>query len=170
MSKLMDMPKESGYAAWLHYRRNSKVEELPVWCRVIVVHETDEVLQSAANELQHGLTSMFGQQPKISAVPVNAPFITLGTFPAHPLVAERFSAEEQAEVDAEGYRIRGIEMPDPAYSASHGNDEFKGPYVTVAGQTSKGVLYGVFHLLCYLQGGLDGKLKPAAEESLHAPF
>ncbi|KEO78891.1 alpha-glucuronidase [Paenibacillus polymyxa] len=170
MSKLMDMPKESGYAAWLHYSRNSKVQKLPAWCRVIVVHETDEVLQSAASELQHGLTSMFGQQPKISAVPVNAPFIALGTFPAHPLVAERFSAEEQAEVGAEGYRIRGIEMPYPEYSALHSNDEFKGQYVTVAGQTSKGVLYGVFHLLRYLQGGLDGKLKPAAEESLHAPL
>ncbi|MEK5322271.1 alpha-glucuronidase family glycosyl hydrolase [Paenibacillus sp. FSL L8-0644] len=170
MSKLMDMPKESGYAAWLHYSRNSKVQKLPAWCRVIVVHETDEVLQSAASELQHGLTSMFGQQPKISTVPVNAPFIALGTFPTHPLVAERFSATEQAEVGAEGYRIRGLEMPDPAYSALHSNDEFKGPYVIVAGQTSKGVLYGVFHLLRYLQGGLDGKLKPAAEESLHAPL
>lgn len=61
MSKLMDMPKESGYAAWLHYSRNSKVEKLPAWCRVIVVHGTDEVLQSAASELQRGLTSMFGQ-------------------------------------------------------------------------------------------------------------
>ncbi|WP_025683868.1 alpha-glucuronidase family glycosyl hydrolase [Paenibacillus maysiensis] len=84
MSKRRDMPKESGYDAWLHYRRNSKVEKLPAWCKAIVVHKTDEVLQTAASELQHGLTSMIGQQPKISAVPVNAPFIALGTFQKHP--------------------------------------------------------------------------------------
>ncbi|MBJ8191552.1 alpha-glucuronidase, partial [Bacillus cereus] len=54
-------------------------------------------------------------------------------------------------------------------SASHGNDDIKGQYVTIAGQTSKGVLYGVFHLLRYLQGGLDGKLKPTTE-SVHVPI
>ncbi|MFK4343079.1 MULTISPECIES: alpha-glucuronidase family glycosyl hydrolase [unclassified Paenibacillus] len=171
MSKRRDMQKESGYDAWLHYHRNRKVEDLPAWCRVIVVQEADEVLHTAASELQHGLTSMFGQQPKISTVPVNAPFIVLGTFGGHPLAAERFSAEEQADVSAEGYRIRGIGIPHPAHSASYDydDDDIKRAYVTIAGQTTKGVLYGVFHLLRYLQGGLDGELKPVTE-SLHAPL
>ncbi|AET57981.1 alpha-glucuronidase [Paenibacillus terrae HPL-003] len=169
MSKRRDMPKESGYDAWLHYHRNRKVESLPAWCKLIVVQETDEVLHTAASELQHGLTSLFGQQPKISTVPVNAPFIVLGTFREHPLAAERFSEEEQADVSAEGYRIRGMEIPHPAHSASYDNDDNKGAYVTIAGQTSKGILYGVFHLLRWLQGGLDDKLKPVTE-SLHAPL
>ncbi len=170
MSKRMDMQKKSGYDAWLHYRRNQRVKNLPAWCRVIVVQETDEVLHTAAIELQHGLASMFGQQPRISAVPVSPPSIALGTFREHPWVAERFSAEEQAEVSTEGYRIREMEIPHPTYSASSDNDDIRGTYVTVAGQTSKGVLYGVFHLLRYLQGGLDGKLKLATEESLPAPI
>ncbi|WP_068497776.1 alpha-glucuronidase family glycosyl hydrolase [Paenibacillus kribbensis] len=170
MSKRMDMQKESGYDAWLHYRRNRKVENLPAWCRVIVVQKADEVLQTAASELQHGLASMFGQQPKISAVPVSAPFIALGTFQEHAWVAKQFSPEEQADVSTEGYRIRGMETPNLAHSASHDNNDINGAYVTVAGQTSKGVLYGVFHLLRYLQGGLDGKLKPATEEALQAPI
>lgn len=165
-----DMQKESGYDAWLHYHRYCKAENLPAWCRVIVIQAADEVLQTAAAELQLGLTSMFGQQPKICTTPVSAPFITLGTFSEHSLAAERFSAEEQAEVNAEGYRIRGIEVPGPAHSAFHSKADPQGSYVTVAGQTTKGVLYGVFHLLRYLQGGLDGKLKPATEEALQAPI
>ncbi|MBE0336204.1 alpha-glucuronidase family glycosyl hydrolase [Paenibacillus sp. 23TSA30-6] len=172
MSNHMDVQKENGYDAWLHYPRSSHAENRPAWCNVIVVTGEDEVLQTAANELQRGLTSMFGQQPKISVVPVDAPFITLGTFKDHPLVAERFSAEEQADVNAEGYRIRGTEMINPAQSASY--DAIKGPYVTVAGQTSKGVLYGVFHLLRWLQERLDGELLLQAtsksSESSDGPF
>ncbi|ALP36989.1 alpha-glucuronidase [Paenibacillus sp. IHB B 3084] len=172
MSNHMDVQKENGYDAWLHYPRSSHAENRPAWCNVIVVTGEDEVLQTAANELQRGLTSMFGQQPKISVVPVDAPFITLVTFRDHPLVAERFSAEEQADVNAEGYRIRGTEMINPAQSASY--DAIKGPYVTVAGQTSKGVLYGVFHLLRWLQERLDGELLLQAtsksSESSDGPF
>lgn len=170
MSKRMDMPKGSGYDAWLHYHRARLIEKMPAWCRVIVVHDTDdEVLQTAASELQQGLASMFGQQPKMSTVPVHVPFVALGTFQDHPCIAERFSAEEQAEVSAEGYRIRGVEAKQLADSTGQDHDDIKGQCVTVAGQNSKGVLYGVFHLLRYLQGGLDGKLKPTAKESLHAP-
>ncbi len=170
MSKRTDMQKESGYDAWLHYRRNLKVENLPAWCRVIVIQEADEVLHTAASELQHGLASMFGQQPKISTVPVSSPSIALGTFREHPWVAERFNTEEQAEVSTEGYRIRELEIPHPIHSASSDNDDIRGKYVTVVGQTSKGVLYGVFHLLRYLQGGLDGKLQPATKEAWQAPI
>ncbi|KJD47451.1 alpha-glucuronidase family glycosyl hydrolase [Paenibacillus terrae] len=172
MSNHMDVQKENGYDAWLHYPRSSHAENRPAWCNVIVVTGGDEVLQTAANELQRGLTSMFGQQPKINDVPVDVPFIALGTFKDHPLVAERFSAEEQADVNAEGYRIRGTEMINPAQSASY--DAIKGPYVTVAGQTAPGVLYGVFHLLRWLQGRLDGELPLQAtsksSESSDGPF
>ncbi|MEK5408977.1 alpha-glucuronidase family glycosyl hydrolase [Paenibacillus sp. FSL W8-0439] len=170
MSKRMDMPKGSGYDAWLHYHRDQFVEKMPAWCRVIVVHETDdEVLQTAASELRQGLAAMFGQQPKISTAPVHVPFVALGTLQDHSCIAERFSAEEQAEVSAEGYRIRGVEAKQLAGSTGQDHDDIKGQCVIIAGQTSKGVLYGVFHLLRYLQGGLDGKLKPTAKESLHAP-
>ncbi|WP_342415951.1 alpha-glucuronidase family glycosyl hydrolase [Paenibacillus sp. FSL R10-2782] len=171
MSKRIDMQRESGYDAWLHYHRNRKVESMPAWCKAIVVQVADEVLQTAASELQHGLTSMFGQQPKMSTVPVSAPFIALGTFQEHPWVAEQFNAEERAEVSTEGYRIRGIGDPNPVHSASydHDNETIKRAYVTIAGQTTKGVLYGVFHLLRWLQGGLDGRLKSGIE-SLHAPI
>ncbi|WP_431085993.1 alpha-glucuronidase family glycosyl hydrolase [Paenibacillus sp. 8b26] len=172
MSNHMDVQKENGYDAWLHYPRSSHAENRPAWCNVIVVTGGDEVLQTAANELQRGLTSMFGQQPKINDVPVDVPFIALGTFKDHPLVAERFSAEEQADVNAEGYRIRGTEMINPAQSASY--DAIKEPYVTVAGQTAPGVLYGVFHLLRWLQGRLDGELPLQAtsksSESSDGPF
>lgn len=131
----------TAYQAWLRY------EKLPAeladayvqLCSKIYAAGNvaeDPVLRSAQEELLEGLQSMLGQKPELTDTAGDAALLA-GTLD-QPEIAGLIDKNEAAKVDEEGYLLRTV--------LTGGSRK-----LVIAGTTSKGVLYGVFHFLRILQ-------------------
>ncbi|MDR6882526.1 alpha-glucuronidase family glycosyl hydrolase [Bacillus sp. 3255] len=145
----------NGYACWLDYELTSRAakEAAREWAREIIIDESPQqgTLQTAVNELVIGLEAMLGQRPAIVKDSGQHRQIVLGTSRS-PLVAQMLSENELGGVGPEGYLIKTVHTT---------NREA----ILLAGGSSKGCLYGVFHLLRLLSTGaaldcLDIKEQP----------
>lgn len=127
---------EDGYDLWLRYR---PVEDAALragyleHCRAIVVADDDPVIQSAADELERGLTGMLTVAPGRDE---GGPNLVSGIEPGTVLLR---IAESEPKADAsDGFRVRTIR-----------NSE--GSRIVIAGDSPSGTLYGVFALLRQMQ-------------------
>jgi alpha-glucuronidase len=128
----------SGYQAWLGYRRLAAGERFNQYAAYnrISVTQDDEIIQTAAAELSHGLEGILGIRPVRSSHAENG--IVLGTFGNHPQIDRLFGAEQIARAGQEGYAIR---------------TDKEQRIIAVGAATANGVLYGAFHLLRLLSTG-----------------
>lgn len=123
----------ASYEAWLTYpaiANEAYKESVLQWGSQLVVREEQLCIQAALEELQLALTKFTGNAPIVTNEAAGKGFIEIGTFSGNSQLAQAFSAEEQATVSADGYRIRTVDQT-----------------IYIAAQTGKGVLYGAFHLL-----------------------
>lgn len=130
------------YKAWLHYRpmkdefaRNQAVARYE-W---IACGEQDQVMTAAVSELANGIESMLGIRPHLVEKSRTEHGIIVGTFAGNEQVGSILAASK-FKLGQEGFAIK----------VSEG--------LTVIGaHTSRGVLYGVFHLLRLMaQGNIPG--------------
>ncbi|MCY9659883.1 alpha-glucuronidase family glycosyl hydrolase [Paenibacillus chondroitinus] len=132
-----------GYACWLEYELASRAAKQAAreWGREIVMDESPQQgpLQTAVNELTIGLEAIIGQRPSIVKDSGQHRHIVVGTSRS-PLVALMLTENELEGIGAEGYRIKTVHTT---------NREA----IVLAGGSSKGCLYGVFHLLRLLLTG-----------------
>lgn len=135
--------QENGYAAWLRYAPVTDTTWLDAyrkWGRELVVPgPLSEILQTAAAELTNGLASMLGEAPVRRTSPGDDSFIMLGTRGQAKEIDEALLSEQQ-EPSSDGFVIRTI-----VTNSRRG--------IVLAGQSDKGALYAVFHLLRLIQSG-----------------
>lgn len=126
---------------WLRFNPiadRERLEEYRRWGQEIgVADPADEVLQTAVAELMDGLEAMLGARPRRTAAYTGRAGILLGT--------RGHLTDLPIEIDwlmeaVDGYSIRAMII--------------KGqPKLVLAGQSAKGVLYAVYHLLRLMQSG-----------------
>jgi alpha-glucuronidase len=125
---------ETGYNAWLRYAPldpsiRDRSMSLP---RQVVLVGDGAVLRTARDELVRGLTSMLGQPVSAVATPGRQPLVLIGLLPrVRALVRDR---AVPGQIGADGFWIGTLGAR-------------QRPTVVVAGQSERGVLYGVFALL-----------------------
>lgn len=131
----------NAYACWLRnapINDDKRVEEYQEWARVIAVPgPLSEVLQTAVAELMDGLDAMLGARPLRSTVPNGSSCILIGVRGQLQGLDAELNWPDGSE---DGYVIRNVSMDGQSR-------------LVVAGQSAKGALYAVFHLLRLMQCG-----------------
>lgn len=128
----------SSYKAWLQYAKLEDQEykkNTGNLLKNIVVPENSLIINSATEELSHGITSMYGVQPKVdsnSNEESNIYLLTETTKNDFP------SSIDISGLNEEGYIIKTEQ------SGSNKN-------IYIVGKTDRGVLYGSFHFLRLIQ-------------------
>lgn len=139
MSIQFTLPTGSGYQAWLGFRRlesGMRYHSYSTYNRISVT-EQDEIIQTAVYELTLGLEQILGVKPEL--VEQDQHVIALGTCGNHPLIDRAIQADMSEQLGSEGYVIK----------MDHDNR-----CLIIGALTSRGVLYGTFHLLRLLSMGL----------------
>ncbi|MCT8137113.1 alpha-glucuronidase [Anaerobacillus sp. CMMVII] len=134
-----DLKGNTGYEGWLRYSKltNSELrKEYHSFFEKIVVTETTEVLTSAKDELLNGLSSILDTSLEVTNIPEGHSYVQLITKSNVDLLSGIVSNNLPSQLNDEGYLIKAI------------NDNNA---LVIYGNTDKGVLYGVFHLLRLLQ-------------------
>jgi alpha-glucuronidase len=118
-------PDENGYELWLRYRLIENPEVLAAYqeaLQAIVINANSPSLSAARDELERGLSGLFGKP-----IPLNPAIL-----PSSYLFCGRLESEEA--LGDEGFVIL--------------SDSDK---ISILGKTDIGILYGVFHFLRHLQ-------------------
>ncbi|TYP76781.1 alpha-glucuronidase family glycosyl hydrolase [Paenibacillus methanolicus] len=128
---------------WLRFNPISdrdRLAEYRQWGQEIAVADpADDVLQTAAAELMDGLEAMLGVRPRRSAASTGKGGIRLGI---RGQMDDRPIEPAAQAGSGDGYVIRSMPAAD-----EHG--------LIVSGQSAKGALYAVYHLLRLMQCGED---------------
>lgn len=135
----------NAHACWLRYASindHIRAEEYREWARNIVVPgPLSEVLQTAVCELKDGLETMLGTEPLQTSASDRGSHILIGVLGQSRELDEMLSIYELAE---DSYVIHWV-----SYQGQH--------KLLVAGQSARGALYAVFHLLRLMQCGASLK-------------
>lgn len=146
----------SMYKCWLKYYRiqsTGLTDKYTEIFRNIVVAESSAIIQNAVKELKKGIAGMVGIKPKVSAASEQLSFLLLGTVPGNKEI-ENLMGKEKQSIKDEGYAIKLVEKKD-------------GKVLAVAGNTQKGLLYGVFGLLSLIQTGTEIEALPRIENPVN---
>lgn len=126
------------YACWLQYEpvHNSNLKtEYKSYLETITLYGEGEILQTAVLELQSGIQAMLGFESEIKTEENMRNGIVIGTAEA---IDPHLLPEKIQSLKTDGFFIEDIT----------GKDSSR---LLLVGQSEKGVLYGVFHLLRQLQ-------------------
>ncbi|MFW6599818.1 alpha-glucuronidase family glycosyl hydrolase [Propionibacteriaceae bacterium Y2011] len=130
---------EDGYDLWLRYRQVSnpaRLTEYRAALRHVVAAGDDAVIDNAAAELRRGITGLTGIEPGDG--PASQPgTVLIGTGEESAEVRTTFGAATLAGLADEAFLIRSTPLR-PGSGLGR---------IVVGARTSRGVLYGVFHLL-----------------------
>lgn len=130
---------EDGYALWLRYHTVKNPQLLSQYrsaIKGVSFSGTTPTLTVAKDELLQGLQGMLGQ--KVTEKSSGAGLLYIGTPATSAAIAALVKQKNLAAAGADAFLIE----------SSNGKE---GPKITIAGNTDKGVLYGVFHFLRLLQ-------------------
>lgn len=146
-------PKPAGYEAWLAHppiAGSERTKRIVSRTGTIDAPERELCVATAAAELEEGIARLTGTRPARGTPRDGARGIAIGTFAGNAAARELFSAEEQAAVAEEGYRIRA-----------------NGRTIAIAGTTARGAMYGAFHFLRLLRAGADLETLDIAENPVN---
>lgn len=123
-----------GSQAWLGYQPMAKGERCDQYALYsnIAVTKSDDIIQTAINELSQGIEGLLGQPAIVSEYAEGTSGILLGIFDQNGIIDECFAPEVRSAVGGEGYAIKT--------DSSNGR-------ITIGASSSVGILYGAFHLL-----------------------
>ena len=107
-------------------------------CSQIVTDMYTPIVNSAKAELTNGLFSMLGTKPNISKTPRGSSFIMLGILGKNEYIDREILESEKEKVCKDGYIIKTI-------------DKEKERFIIIASKTEKGILYGAFAFLRFMQ-------------------
>ena len=149
---------ETGHEAWLRYPRvdDAALRDAyrAVASHVVIEGAATPVLESAATELQRGLSGMLGQQiPRAAeANAAGAIVLSIGDAPVARGIIDALSAEGRP-LKEDGFVLRSVERPG-------------GRGVVIVARNDSGALYGAFALLRKMQlrqpiNDLDVRDEPA---------
>ncbi|GAB3433759.1 alpha-glucuronidase family glycosyl hydrolase [Flindersiella endophytica] len=136
---------EDGHELWLRYRLVDNSVRLSAYRRAlthVVAPGDDDVLRSAAGELQRGLAALTGRTIPAEPTPSRDGAVIVGTPETSPIIAKTIDQAELERLGPEGYRIKRQRV--------QGFDA-----ILVAAKTVRGALYGTFDLLRRLQTHQD---------------
>ncbi len=132
---------DDGYRLWLRYDRVSDQALLEKYRNSInawLVDGDSPVFASAAKELQTGLEGLLGEAVPVVKSVRKSGTIVAGTARSSKIIASLNLADKLSGIGEEGFLIL--------------NTRYKGKNVTaIAGNTDRGVLYGVFNYLRLIQ-------------------
>lgn len=135
---LQSLQDRSVYKAWLGYQANRDEavrKRAAERCRWIAASDKDETAKAAVSELIAGIGSMFGAEPQIEEDALAENGIVMGTFQKNERILA-ICGDAADRLASEGFVIR----------TSDG-------VTAIGAHTSKGLLYGAFHLLRLLALG-----------------
>lgn len=148
--------KTKSYQCWLQFD-NIQNEQIRLsyskQCGAVIVPRVSDLLNTAKNELIHGLKSLLGLSPIVQGESVQAGNgrIIIGTAGDHPLL-------EGALTQLTSFTVKGgtnnHDKANDSYVIYTGQDEL-GSYIALAGASDRAVIYAVFHFLRLLQLGAD---------------
>jgi alpha-glucuronidase len=130
---------EDGYSLWLRYPTVKNPQLLTQYrnsLKGVSVSGTTPTLLAAKAELLQGLSGLLGQ--KITEKSTGTGLLYIGTPATSPAIAALAKQKNLTVAGADAFLI----------TTANGKE---GPRITIAGNTDKGVLYGVFHFLRLLQ-------------------
>ena len=130
---------EDGYSLWLRYPTVKNPQLLTQYRNIlkgVSVSGTTPTLLAAKAELLQGLSGLLGQ--KITEKSTGTGLLYIGTPATSPAIAALAKQKNLTVAGADAFLI----------TTANGKE---GPRITIAGNTDKGVLYGVFHFLRLLQ-------------------
>ncbi len=126
------------YKAWLqhyHVDQHALREAYARWGQSIVAMTADSaVLQSAVDELTTGIEQLCGIKPSVADTPQHASYIYVGIADRLHRSDQYLADSDMPKVGKEGYLLKHIELEQHSV-------------ITVLGETDRGALYGVYHLL-----------------------
>jgi len=125
---------EDGSAAWLRYASIPNPAQYSFLPSRIAVRGNSPLEQTAARELQQGLSSMLGRPFSVVRYDPALASITLAPVTSKPASSASIGSHEPAGVQADSFRI---------VRTSAG----KSTSLTIQGETPRAELYAVFHLL-----------------------
>ncbi len=129
------LPDEDGHELWLRYRKAgpSRLQEYRRAVTHLVAPQGD-VINSAATELQQGLSAITGRTVPRHTIPKHDGAVIIGTPDTSPYIAQYVDRAELRRLGPEGYVVRTRQNA-----------------ILIASEGKRGVLYGAFHLLRLLQ-------------------
>ncbi|WP_347331761.1 alpha-glucuronidase family glycosyl hydrolase [Marinimicrobium locisalis] len=130
-----------GYEMWLRYppiEDRSLVKDYQRQFRTLVAPGEAAILNSAAEELERGLSDMLGEAPKRSDKLARRGSLVIGTPDSSELIADLGWEDRLAQQGPEGYLIETTRMG-------------RRSVTVIASEGERGVLYGAFHLLRLMQ-------------------
>lgn len=130
---------EDGYSLWLRYPTVKNPQLLMQYRNIlkgVSVSGTTPTLLAAKAELLQGLSGLLGQ--KITEKSTGTGLLYIGTPATSPAIAALAKQKNLTVAGADAFLI----------TIANGKE---GPRIIIAGNTDKGVLYGVFHFLRLLQ-------------------
>ncbi|MDX2245771.1 MAG: alpha-glucuronidase family glycosyl hydrolase [Bacteroidia bacterium] len=136
---------EDGYRLWLRYDQVSDEKILANYRKTItgwMCEEDSPVLNAARGELQKGLNGLLDAAIPAVKNYTNGNIIIVGTPAGSPAIKSLIQADLLKDIGAEGFAIERITTG-------------KKSVIVIAGNTDKGVLYGVFHFLRLIQTHQD---------------
>lgn len=132
---------EEGYNCWLEYRKiedESIIKNYKRWCREIITAAQTPVINCAITELCRGIGGMLGIKPFVSSAPSGTSFIVVGLLGEDEYINKVVQIDEKDRIHEDGYLIKTAEIDDKNY-------------LIITAKTEKGILYGTFCLLRYMQ-------------------
>ncbi len=138
--QLKEQSMEAAYHCWLQYNRlaGSIVEHYLTYCETLILLDHSQIIQSAKEELVHGITSMIDNPLSVHSVPLEKPSIVLATYENHLLKDYGINTTVLEHLKEDSYLIQTI---------TYKNHQT----IAIIGKRDQGVLYGVFHLLRLMQ-------------------
>ncbi len=128
------LKRTEGYKAWLRYDRiqdQTWLSENKKWLSSITLLETSPIIESAKRELVGAFSGLNGQKPTVYTEHPKMPTVVLTTI-------DRLDKTFAFSLHDDGYIIQTKD-----YNGTSS--------IIIAGKTDKGVLYGSFHLLRFIQ-------------------
>lgn len=138
--QLKEQSMEAAYHCWLQYNRlaGSIVEHYLTYCETLILLDHSQIIQSAKEELVHGITSMIDNPLSVHSVPLEKSSIVLATYENHLLKDYGINTTVLEHLKEDSYLIQTI---------TYKNHQT----IAIIGKRDQGVLYGVFHLLRLMQ-------------------
>lgn len=135
------LEQENSYNCWLQYKQIDdqrwRDHYLPYCLNLAFIGESS-ILESASNEMAYGIESMLEEEPTISTALSNDSTIILGTYENIKLEDYDIPSNALEKLNEDGYLIKSV-------------NQGKRERIVVIGKSDKGVLYGSFHLLRFIQ-------------------
>jgi alpha-glucuronidase len=148
--------KTKSYQCWLQFDKIQN-EQLRLsytkQCGAVVVPRSSDILNTAKNELIHGLQSLLGVNPIEQGRDTQAGNgrIIIGIAEDHPLLEGALTQLSFSTIKA---NTNNKDKANDSYVIRTGEDEL-GSYIALAGASDRALIYAVFHFLKLLQLGSD---------------